>query len=83
MENNQLRYRNNDQWETYDKRWKAEDDKLNAGWRTKYDNDGDVKMKNDEMDAKVKMDKDGDIKIKTKDGKTKIDADDGEIKRKD
>lgn len=84
MENNQLRYRsNNDQWETYERRWKAEDDKMLSDWRTKYDDDGDVKMKNDEKDAKIKLDKDGDLKIKTKDGKTKIDADDGEVKRKD
>ncbi len=85
MENNELRYRsNNDQWETYDKRWKSEDDKLMSDWKTKIDKgDGDVKMKNDAEDAKIKMDKDGDVKIKTKDGKTKIDADDGEVKQKD
>lgn len=85
MENNQLRYRgNNDQWETYDKRWKSEDDKLMSDWKTKVDKgDGDIKMKNDKEDAKIKQDKDGDIKIKTKDGKTKIDADDGEVKQKD
>lgn len=85
MENNELRYRsNNDQWETYDKRWKSEDDKLMSDWKTKVDKgDGDVKMKNDKEDAKIKMDKDGDVKIKTKEGKTKIDADDGEVKQKD
>lgn len=83
MEGNELRYRNNsDRWDTYEKSWKAEDDKLSSDWKVKYDDDGDFKMKNDKEDAKIKMDADGDVKIKTKEGKTKIDADDGEIKHK-
>lgn len=84
MEKEQLRYRtNNDQWESYDRRWKNEDDKLLSDWKTKVDKgDGDIKMKHDETDTKIKIDKDGDMKIKTKDGKTKIDADDGEVKQK-
>lgn len=84
MEGTSLRYRTNEgQWDTYEKRWKAEDDKLLSDWKTKYDDDGDIKMKNDKEDIKIKMDKDGDMKIKTEDGKTKVDADDGEVKHKD
>lgn len=83
MENNQLRYRsNNDQWEPYDRRWKSEDDRMMSDWKIKHKSDGDIKMKNDEQDIKIKQDRDGDIKIKTRDGKTKVDADDGEIKHK-
>lgn len=84
MEANKLMYRNNDDtWATYDKRWKADDDKMMSEWKTKQKKDGDYKMENEETGTKIKVDADGDMKIKTKDGKTKIDADDGEVKTKD
>ncbi|MES2882339.1 MAG: hypothetical protein V4676_09345 [Bacteroidota bacterium] len=56
-----------DKWVDYDTKWKV-------------DEDGDTKMKSDDM--KIKTDKDGDIKIKTDSTKTKIDKD-GKVKTKE
>lgn len=69
MEGDRLVYRTDaDKWESYDKRWKADDEKMEKSWKEKYG------------DTKVKVSKDGDIKIKDESGKVKYDADDDKIK---
>jgi hypothetical protein len=69
MEGDRLVYRtDNDKWESYDKRWKADDEKMQKSWKEKYG------------DTKIKVSKDGDIKIKDESGKVKYDADDNKIK---
>ncbi|MCU7550947.1 hypothetical protein OCK74_17635 [Chitinophagaceae bacterium LB-8] len=67
MEGKNLRFRDHkNKWVPFDDRWKKDDD-------------GDLKMKTE--DVKMKVDKDGDMKIKTDDGKVKI-TEDG-VKEKD
>jgi len=60
----------NDQWVTYEDRWRTEDERMARDWKARY---GDVK---------VKVGKDGDIKVKNKKTgeKTKYDADDNKVK---
>lgn len=66
MEGENLKFRdNNNKWVPFGDRWKLDDD-------------GDLKMKTD--DVKMKVDKDGDMKIKTEDGKIKSTEDGVKVK---
>ena len=70
QENNELRYKDDSgNWVTYDAYWKERDDKISSDWKTKsgdtkikFDNDGDIKIKDEE--GKTKYDAD-DNKVKT------------------
>lgn len=69
MNNNKLMYKGEkDEWMDYDAQWKASDEKLQKGWKTRIG------------DTKIKVSKDGDIKVKDKTGTVKYDADDKKIK---
>lgn len=69
MQGNKVEYRtDNDKWQSYDQRWKSDDEKMEKEWKQKYG------------DTKVKVSKDGDIKVKDESGKVKYDADDNKIK---
>jgi hypothetical protein len=66
MEGENLKFRDNsDKWIPFGERWKLDDD-------------GDLKMKTD--DVKMKVDKDGDMKIKTDDQKIKSTEDGIKVK---
>ncbi len=70
MDNGQLMYKDDSgNWVGYEKRWKVKDDSINEGWKAKsgdtkikFDDDGDIKIKDDS--SKVKYDAD-DNHIKT------------------
>lgn len=59
-DNNQLMYRDdNGNWVSYDQRWKADDDNINKEWKMKsgdtkikFDEDGDIKLKDDSSSVK-------------------------------
>lgn len=69
MESDKLVFKgDDDQWVTYDERWKVKDGDTDQKWKSKTG------------DTKIKFSKDGDIKIKDKNGKTKYDAGDNKIK---
>jgi hypothetical protein len=92
MQGQNLQYRgDNDQWVDYDTRWKYDDGILEGEWeketensKTKVEDDGDMKMKNEDG-SKMKSEADGDTKMKTPDGtKIKREANgDMKIKTKD
>jgi len=66
MEGDELRFKDNDKWVTFDQKWKIDE------------GDGEAKMKTD--DSKTKVEKDGDSKTKTDDGKVKTDEDGAKVK---
>lgn len=66
MEGDQLRFRDNDKWVTFDEKWKIDE------------GDGEAKLKTE--DSKTKIEKDGDSKTKTSDGKTKTDEEGTKVK---
>lgn len=60
MDNDQLMYRDdNGNWVSYDQHWKADDDNINKEWKMKsgdtkikFDEDGDIKLKDDSSSVK-------------------------------
>jgi hypothetical protein len=69
MQNNRLEYRgDNEDWVSYDKRWRSEDERRSKDWKTKIG------------DTKIKVSKDGDVKVTDESGKVKYDADDNKLK---
>jgi hypothetical protein len=66
MEGDQLRFRDNEKWVTFDEKWKIDE------------GDGEAKLKTE--DSKTKIEKDGDSKTKTSDGKTKTDEEGTKVK---
>jgi hypothetical protein len=69
MQKNRLEYRGeNEEWVSYDKRWRTEDERRTKDWKTKIG------------DTKIKVSKDGDVKVKDESGKVKYDADDNKVK---
>ena len=66
MEGDELRFKDNDKWVTFDQKWKIDE------------GDGEAKMKTD--DSKTKVEKDGDSKTKTDDGKVKTDEEGVKVK---
>lgn len=75
MEGNKLMYRaDNDKWESYDQRWKTEDEKMMSDWKSQngdsmnMSSEGSDKMKMKTEDGKVKVEKTGEVKMKANDG---------------
>ena len=66
MEGDQLRFRDNDKWVTFDEKWKIDE------------GDGEAKLKTE--DSKTKIEKDGDTKTKTSDGTIKTDEEGTKVK---